>query len=338
MNELTIQNQAVPAYLQTVVAENKNVSTDVLGGVSGRDFLPSLSIKGKNFSVRANGADPVSLNTMSLDVVILAARPTLSKINYPSNYNPKELVQPTCASIDSISADWETDLIDPETNQPCHNCAKCYFNKFGTSTQGAGKHCKDYKRLIVMIASQDGQHFDPSKTGAFILDVPATSLKAPKGTNHMMLRECVTALERGNVPLQAYVITLQFVMSSEYPQLTFRPKRWVMAEEMARINELRGMGEALDTALNERQEKPRTDDEEQPSKPAQPAKQEEPAQKEFVFEPAPAWTQPAEAKAEDMTPAAQAMETAQTAVKAAQASGASDEDVMAMAEAMINNL
>lgn len=319
MNELTVKNAGVPAYLAEVVTDSKSgVSGDVLGGITGRDFLPSLSIKGKNFSIRANGADPVSLNTMSLDVVILAARPTLSKINYPSGYNPKDLVQPTCASIDGISADWDTDLIDPETKRPCHNCAKCYFNQFGTATQGAGKHCKDYKRLIVMIASQDGQHFDPASTGAFILDVPATSLKAPKGTNHMMLRECVSALERGNVPLQTYVITLQFVMSSEYPQLTFRPKRWVMESEMARIKELRGMTDVLDTALNERQEKPQRED-----------SADNDTTDEKCAQSAAPWGQPIQDVAHD---------SPKPEVKEETGSGEGDADVMALAESMINNL
>jgi hypothetical protein len=249
MNNLQVQNSNVPAYLQADVQRELESNKQAIGGITGTDFLPSLSVKGKCFSIRANG-DIQNLQTMSLDVVIIAARPSLSKVKYPGVYNPKENAAPVCASIDSVEPDFATKLIDPATGACCHNCKSCYFNQFGSSEQGMGKACKDYKRLVVMLASQDGKTF-PANAPALILDVPATSLKSPRGTNLMMLRECVTTLQQGNVPLSAYVITLKFVMSSEFPQLVFEPKRWVLPQEMERIKVLRE-AEAVKYAIEEK--------------------------------------------------------------------------------------
>lgn len=248
-NVLQIQNTSVPAYLQADVKNELELNKQATGGITGTDYLPNLSIKGKCFSIRANG-DVQNLQTMALDVVIIAARQGISKVKYPSQYNPKENKPPVCASIDSTVPDFESKLVDPATGTCCCNCKTCYFNQFGSSDQGMGKACKDYKRLVVMLASQDGKTF-PVNAPALILDVPATSLKSPKGTNLMMLRECVTALQNGNVPLSAFVVTLKFVMTSEFPQIIFEPKRWVMPQEMERIKVLRE-SEAVKFALNEK--------------------------------------------------------------------------------------
>lgn len=266
---LTITNTSVPAFLQADMAKELQENKSAISGIKGSDFLPSLSIKGKCFSVRSNGQTQ-PLNTNELDVVIVAARPTLSKIYYESGYNPKEVSAPKCASLDSETADFATDLIDPMTNKCCHNCANCYFNQFGSSTQGKGKACKDYKRLVVMPASRDGKTF-PQNAPAFILDVPATSLKAPKGTNAIMLREYIDILTRGKIPMSAYVVTLRFVMNSEFPQLTFEPKRWVIQEELARVKELREMDTVKD-ALTLRHELAEDDDKMSPTatQPASP--------------------------------------------------------------------
>lgn len=263
-NELQVVNQnfAVPAYLQATVDEERAVNAAAGAGIAKSDFLPSLSIKGKCFSIRQNG-DVKTFDMPALDVVVIAARPYISKVMYPGVYNPKDNAAPVCASINSQTPDYESQAIDPATGKCPNNCAGCYFNQFGSAKQGAGKACKDYKRLVVMLASPDGKNF-PANAPALILDVPATSLKAPKGTTYMMLKECVNALDAGNVPLSAYVLTLRFVMSSEFPQITFQPKRWVLPEEMERAKELRA-SEAVKNALEEKAVAPQKEDEETPA-------------------------------------------------------------------------
>ena len=258
-NELQAINGAnVPAYLQADIKKEMALNEAAGSGILKSDFLPNLSIKGKCFSIRQNG-DVKTFDMPALDVVIIAARPTISKVMYPGLYNPKENGAPVCASIDSESPDFPTQVVDPATGKCCQGCRSCYFNQFGSAKQGAGKACKDYKRLVVMLASPDGKNFPPNAP-ALILDVPATSLKSPKGTNLMMLKECVSALQAGGVPLSAYVVTLRFVMSSEYPQIVFQPKRWVLPEEMERIKALRE-SEAVKAALEEKMIGPKHEEE-----------------------------------------------------------------------------
>lgn len=327
-NELQVVNQApVPVYLQDDVKQELALNESAGGGISKADFLPSLSIKGKCFSIRQNG-DTKTFDMPALDVVIIAARPTLSKVMYPGAYNPKEALPPVCASIDSVVSDFPTKVVDPATGKCCGNCASCYFNQFGSASQGAGKACKDYKRLIVMLASPDGKNF-PANAPALILDVPATSLKSPKGTNMMMLKECVSALQAGNVPLSAYVVTLRFVMSSEYPQIVFQPKRWVLPEEMERIKVLRET-EAVKSALSEKASAPKEDEEDEGSQAEATA--EAPAEAPVVVTaPAPKHVTEASDLFASATPASQ-----QDAVVKGPAKEDEPEDLMAQAEALLN--
>lgn len=333
-NELQVVNQnfAVPAYLQATVDTERAVNAAAGAGIAKSDFLPSLSIKGKCFSIRQNG-DVKTFDMPALDVVVIAARPTISKVMYPGTYNPKDNSAPVCASIDSQVPDYESQAVDPATGKCPKNCAGCYFNQFGSATQGAGKACKDYKRLVVMLASPDGKNF-PANAPALILDVPATSLKSPKGTTYMMLKECVNALDAGGVPLSAYVITLRFVMSSEFPQITFQPKRWVLPEEMERVKELRA-SEAVKNALEEKAVAPKKpEDQEAEETPAVNAVQAGPVPAHVAAEvKAPVVSQPETKNQEpaglfaSATPQGQADAVTETS---------GEVDVMAEAEALLN--
>lgn len=279
----------VPAALQARMQEEMEKSKAVTTGVTSGAALPKLSIAGKEFSIRVGGASQ-SLRTFTLDVIIADSRANLSKQYYSSAYDPSQTAsQPDCASIDSITPDFVPAIIDKVTGKCPHNCKECYFNQFGTATQGKGKACKDYKRLVVLLAGTEQVPFDPARP-PLTLDLPATSFHAPKDkAGVMMFREFADACERNNMPISMVVAELSFMSGTAFSQLCMRPKRLVTEEEYNRVLEVREMDD-VKAALHDKYEQHEEDvPAETKEALAEPAKEEpakvEPAKEESAAEP-----------------------------------------------------
>ena len=257
MNELINIEGMTPALREQMQAEMIN-SEKVAAGVSSGVALPKLSIAGKEFSVRIGGQSQ-PLRTFTLDVIIADSREGISKQYYSSTYDPSQAAtQPDCASVDGITPDFTPAIIDKETGKCPHNCRDCYFNKFGTATQGKGKACKDYKRLIVLLAGTEQNPFDP-KRPPLTLDLPATSFHAPKDkAGVMMFREFIDACTRNKMPPSMVVAELSFMSGTAFSQLCMRPKRMVTDAEFARVKEVRELDD-VKAALNDKYE-PREED------------------------------------------------------------------------------
>lgn len=226
---LTIPNK-LPSFLANREVDT-SMNSKLLGGLGGGMPLPMLSIRGKEFRLRSGGNE-VSLKTRELDVVIVAGRDGLSKRYYDSTYNGSdEITAPICWSQDGHTPD----AADPQSE----TCASCPLNAWGSATrngrQSKGKACQDYKRLVVWpIIGKDGA----SLAQHCVLDIPPSSLKAPRGSNETMFREYVQALAKHNLAPDIYVVRLGFT-DAEYPQLTFSPQRLVTEAEYARIAKMK---------------------------------------------------------------------------------------------------
>lgn len=249
-NEISITTkQNLPAFLATEASSEKALADKLSQGMTRGPMLPSLSVAGKCFSIRIGNQKQV-IESSSVDIIIVDSRSSISKMLYQKVYNPNEAAgAPDCASVDGVEPDFTPAVIDPERKCACHECRNCYFNKFGTAQQGQGKACKDYKRLVVMLAPPEGTPVSPNAP-ALTLDVPATSFHAKAGTNHMMLREFLEHLARGGVSPSMVVATLKFVPESPFSQLTFTPKRYVTEAEFNRVKQLRadeGVVEAIES-------------------------------------------------------------------------------------------
>lgn len=248
-NELSLTTkQNLPAFLSAEASSEKALADKLSQGMTRGPMLPALSVAGKCFSIRIGNQKQV-IESPTVDIIIVDSRSTISKMLYQKVYNPNESAgAPDCASVDGIEPDFAPAVIDPERKCTCHDCRNCYFNKFGTAQQGQGKACKDYKRLVVMLAPHEGTPVSPNAP-ALTLDVPATSFHAKPGTKHMMLREFLEHLARGGVSPSMVVATLKFVPESPFSQLTFTPKRYVTEAEFARVKQLRadeGVVEAIE--------------------------------------------------------------------------------------------
>lgn len=262
------------------------------GGLRAGMPLPMLSTRGKEFRVRMDGNE-TSLRAVSrngLDVVLVAARPTVSKRWYEGSYTSGEIVSPTCSSKDGIT---------PDVGNPVSKtCAACPKNAWGSGsrpdgTATKGKACGDYKRVVVWPV---GLNSGDRTATPMVLDLAATSLRAPKGSRGlMMLSEYVQALTKNNLPVYAYVATLDF-SDAEFPQVTFTPKRPVTEDEYTAVMAFREdddvqevlFGEVTEAAGAVKQAEPEAEDEEEVVY-ASPAKEEKPkAAKPKAAKPAPA--------------------------------------------------
>ena len=221
--DLATLAQQLPAHLRGA----KSAALDEFAAGLGKGIpLPFLSIRGKEFRLRKDGQE---LNTRQreLSVIFIAARHSKSKRYYKDKYVSGSLEAPDCSSRDGVT---------PDVAEPIHpNCTHCPMNQWGSRQSEAGKDakaCSDYKRIVIW---PTGMTEEP-----LVLDVAATSLKAPKGQKHtvLMLGDYLAQLAKhGMDPTQ--VVTKIAFTDAEYPQLCFNFERFVTEAEWARVQEFR---------------------------------------------------------------------------------------------------
>jgi len=120
------------------------------------------------------------------------------------------------------------------------------MNVFGTAkrqdgTAGAGKACRDYRRVVVYPLVQiEGA----SLHEALVLDLPPTSFKAKKG-EPAAYREMVQLLDQnaafiqaGERTLSAAVTELSFMRGTESPRLVWTVTGWATPEQLTSAIEL----------------------------------------------------------------------------------------------------
>jgi hypothetical protein len=231
---MKIENK--PAYMQKT---DLRVTDEFEGGLAAGLALPFLSIRGKEFRVRKDGNE-VALNVRNLPLVLVAARSTISKRYYAGVYSSDAAgALPDC---------WSDDGITPAVPNPVSpTCIGCPKNAWGSRITPAGKQakeCQDIKRLIVALKPGD-------KYQALVLDVPATSLKAPRGqrVDGMLFREYLETLKRHGVqPIECETVVT--FTSAEYPQLSFAFSRYLSEDEWRQVLALREDPDVLEALGN----------------------------------------------------------------------------------------
>ena len=218
--------QNMPAFLQS--ADNSALQ-EFTGGVAGGMPLASMSFRGKEWRVRKDGQE-YNTRQRDLEVVMIASRPHVSKRYYAESYSAGETSAPDCSSVDGVT---------PDVAEPVNDkCSTCPMNAWGSQVTASGKQgkaCSDYKRIVVL-PIVNGQAFkEPA-----VLDVPATSLKTPKGYqgHELFLREYMGTLAKHQIPPHGVVTTIGFT-DAEYPQLQFQLSHYVSEEMFRHAEELR---------------------------------------------------------------------------------------------------
>ena len=203
-NIIPFESKQLPSFLANA---GKPVNDDLSTGVGGG--FKSLSIKGKVFAVVAGKERTTIMNpadedeaASSLEVVLLKANKTISKVWYAKEWNDgDEASKPDCFSNDGVAPDKES--TDPQSK----SCATCKWNAFGSSKNGKGKACSDSRRVAV--AAPD--HLNEP----MMLRVPAASLKP--------LAEFGRTLAARGVPYSSVVAKLRFELDEATPKLIFKP-------------------------------------------------------------------------------------------------------------------
>ena len=223
MGELSIFDEAggnVPAHIRAKWGAVNN--SDMSAGVNASFSI--LSYKGKVWHVvqgdnrtliKGEDGEPRS----SIEVVILKANPTVSKLYYKGGYVEGNSDRPTCYSHDGVAP-----AIDAVEKQSL-KCAICPHNQWGSKTteSGAkGKECSDSRRLAVAAA---GDLENP-----MLLRVPAATLKDLKAYGDLLARR--------ETPYQAVVTKIGFDYDVAYQKLTFTALRWLDAGDVNIVAEV----------------------------------------------------------------------------------------------------
>lgn len=245
------ESSSIPAYILAMskggaAAENEAAMQGLSAGMP-----PRIKMNGKDFAlVDAGGEEKpypkASLQAMDdgnlyLPMVILKAKPTISKQWYLEAYNPNatEFKMPDCMSSDGVRPD--AGVLDPQSE----SCATCPQNAFGSGRdqQGnptKGKACTDNKIMAVLIP----------KYGIFQLAIKPASLKN--------FAAYVKKLSASGIPITAVFTYVSFDPAESYPVLIFQfggflPEAHLPAlaekAESAEVKEIIGVPSAAKAAL-----------------------------------------------------------------------------------------
>lgn len=186
------------------------VGDDDLSGGVGAGF-PSISIKGKVFHLKRGGERTLIENpkepgapATSLDVVILKANPTLSKLYYKSGYVEGSDDKPACYSDDGVAP--AADAEEPQS-QKCATCPHAQWGSKITDTGKKSKECQDSRRIAVAPLG--------NLEDAMLLRVPAASLKP--------LKLYGDEVKKRGLRYFAVGTKIGFDHTVAHPLLTFRP-------------------------------------------------------------------------------------------------------------------
>ena len=234
------QPQIAPVYLQTSAAA-KALAEQMEGGLSGQS-INRLSLRNSKFRFNKKGVEVHVHPHDTLNVVIVAANPTVGRIFYLKPFATDAAGErPDCYSKDGKT---------PEADSPARQsevCATCPKNATGSALNGQGKACSYKKRVVVVGPGKiDGDAFamDVASMGMFGDDYPAQK--------KFNLRSYIEALKANGLIVPAVVTQLSFDDKESVPKLLFHPVRVLTAEEFAKVEarladpEIRGMLDDID--------------------------------------------------------------------------------------------
>jgi len=130
--------------------------------------LAYISTKAGQFTLDGNSTEDGLLEMVVLDHV-------LENHFYIGPYDPDERQSPVCFAFGTD----ESEMRPHESSSQPQNedCATCPMNKYGTADKGAGKACKNVRRLGVLMAEDASSSAAVADARVAFLKVPVTSAK-----------------------------------------------------------------------------------------------------------------------------------------------------------------
>lgn len=205
MSNMTLfqSGSVIPDYLREAV---DSTTKDIAGSSGGKQ----ISIKGGVWRMMVNGKEIAKNEDRSMNVVIVAAAPKVSRTFYLKQYSEgSEPVAPDCWSADG-------DVPDAKASMPqSKRCVDCEKNLAG-SGQGNSRACRFSQRIAVVLAND--LHGD-----VFQLTLPAASVFGTGEPGKWPLQTYAKMIGAKGVPVTAVVTEMRFDTDSATPKLTFKP-------------------------------------------------------------------------------------------------------------------
>jgi hypothetical protein len=212
MSDLTIFSQNLPAHLRALELD---ATTKALMGGSGGS--KRISIEGGVWRMLVNGKEVAQNEERSMNVVIVAAAPKVSRIFYAGVYKKGVISQPDCWSADGETPD--TKAREPQASK----CSSCPQNIKG-SGQGDTRACRFQQRLAVVLENDISGDI-------YQLSLPSTSIFGAGENGKWPLQTYAKMVASKGVPITSVVTEMRFDTNSSTPKLTFKPVRFLETQE-----------------------------------------------------------------------------------------------------------
>lgn len=221
----------LPSYLRT--REVDDVTKSLMG--SGGGGVKRISIKGGVWRMMSGGKEVAKNEERSMNVVIVNAAPHNSRTFYAGTYSEgSEPVRPDCWSANGITP-------DPKSASPqASRCVDCPQNVKG-SGQGDSRACRYNRRLAIVLAHD-------LQGDVYQLTLPAKSIFGEGEHNKWPLEAYGKFIGSKGIPITAVVTEARFDTSQATPTLTFKPVRFLEADEHALVIE-KGNSDAAKRAI-----------------------------------------------------------------------------------------
>jgi len=213
-NELAMLGQGLPSYLKELQLD---ATTKSLMGSGGTGGIKRISIRGGVWRMMVSGKEVAKNEDRTMNVVIVAASPKVSRTFYASSYQEGEIKAPDCWSADGEVPDAKAS--DPQSKR----CIDCPQNAKG-SGQGDSRACRYSQRLAVTLANDIGGE-------VMQLTLPASSIFGAGEPGKWPLQTYAKMIGSKGVPITAVVTEMRFDTDSATPKLTFKPVRVLDSDE-----------------------------------------------------------------------------------------------------------
>ncbi len=215
MSELSIFDGGLPAYLKN--AELDETTKALMGGSSQ---YKRLSIKGNVFRLYVDGKEMLKSDDRSMEVVVVAAAPKVSRTWYAKSFTEGEgAIAPNCWSGDGEVPDAK--VKDKQANR----CLDCKQNVNGSGPNNT-RACRYSQRLAVVSANNIGGD-------VLQLQLPAQSIFGAGQPSKLPLQAYAKLIGSKGIPITAVVTEMRFDTDSATPKLTFKPVRVLTTDEHA---------------------------------------------------------------------------------------------------------
>jgi hypothetical protein len=247
MTAMIKANPQLPAAIQKLVAlATPEMLSEMTGGLVAS--FPIISYKGKVWRIKKGGEEKMHVDAdnnalPSIDVVLVQANPTPSKIFYDKKYEEGTNEAPRCFSNDGAKPD--ISVIKP-INPVCPTCPNNVWGSRITDSGKKSRACADARRMAVVFAEDLNLH--GTECQKFLLRVPPASLNPLKDYAEK------TLAPKG-IPFFAVVTRIGFDVQAAHPQFTLKAHRLLNDEEAEAVIALRG-SEDVRRILAEAQEFP----------------------------------------------------------------------------------